>query len=879
MVRELKKNFPNLKSYHIILLACILSPLLIMNSNYANNQRSKQKLFEEKSKLFDKILTARKLQDALEIEGEISSNLKGSDKVCQKGHEELREYYKTGDLSKIGEKDEGIKCEDKDEKYLQALLNIIRAAFEDGDENKEKRNLLEIDSLKDDVITYSMHLLPIFIFLVIGILTIPAWPICCCCCCCNCCCCCCCKKPKCKIPCFIFTYVFYALSIGICIYGLTQSNSIFVGIADTECSMLKFLDQVLEGENKETLPKWAGIDGINGILEDINEQIDNLRNGTLADLNSQITQIERKKNEFKEEMKESGESFFTSPGGLTYRDDYSDSFSMDDRGINDRYVLDLVKMFGRLKIGPVEEYEPKNSILDLWHQEYKIVSEQADTYLNDAVTNFQTVADNSTGDVLESLKLGQDILNAIKNPFNDIKVEIEDFFVDTSDKIDEYGKLGFKLLFGVLGLINIALGIFVLFICLFSGKMCTNCCCCRCIFKFLTHLLWNILYILMFITFMIGFVFAFIGTIGNDVMSVISFIVSKDNLGEGKDNFIIDQIGPLEIAKDFLDICINGNGSIIDLLNIDTSQLNSFENMTTIEEQINQTRNEFQEKKAFTTYSFYVNQLNTRLNLSELPLLIKEEYAVNLPLGEISENQVDKFLKFDIELRYLNNYITNYGGENNNEKWKINSNSPNECGFEDATDIVTSSEFNPLKCSPYERDWIRDSGTNHKIQNEAKIISGTLKFLNNANKVSNQNSFISKLNNLKNIYDLYLEQYIKALDSSKIILNKITGKLKQYSNLDEGIFSFINGKFIGLNLKVMLKYLKTVLGKDIKTIGICLFVVGCSLALSISSTILLIVIINITIDNNKKKLKKEEKKDQIKDYTLDTEATVMNKYN
>ena len=77
----------------------------------------------------------------------------------------------------------------------------------------------------------------------------------------------------------------------------------------------------------------------------------------------------------------------------------------------------------------------------------------------------------------------------------------------------------------------------------------------------------------------------------------------------------------------------------------------------------------------------------------------------------------------------------------------------------------------------------------------------------------------------------------------------------------------------------MLKYLKTVLGKDIKTIGICLFVVGCSLALSISSTILLIVIINITIDNNKKKLKKEEKKDQIKDYPLDTEGRVMNKYN
>ena len=245
-------------------------------------------------------------------------------------------------------------------------------------------------------------------------------------------------------------------------------------------------------------------------------------------------------------------------------------------------------MFGRLKTGVEEEkYEPANSILDIWHQEYKIVSENADSYLNDAITSFNTISDNSTGDVLESLKQGQDNLNELKDTFNDIKVEIEDIFVDSSDTIDEYGKLGFKLIFGVLGLMNISLAVFVLFICLFSGKMCTNCCCCRCLFKFLTHLLWNILYLLMFITFIIGFLFGFIGTIGNDVMSVISFIISTDNLGEGKENIIVDQLGE---AKDYLDICINGNGSIIDLLNIDMSQLDSFNNITTIEDQINQTK-------------------------------------------------------------------------------------------------------------------------------------------------------------------------------------------------------------------------------------------------------------------------------------------------
>ena len=75
-------------------------------------------------------------------------------------------------------------------------------------------------------------------------------------------------------------------------------------------------------------------------------------------------------------------------------------------------------------------------------------------------------------------------------------------------------------------------------------------------------------------------------------------------------------------------------------------------------------------------------------------------------------------------------------------------------------------------------------------------------------------------------------------------------KLEPYiGENDDEFFSFINGKFIKINLKILLKYLKF--------IGICLYIVGCSLALSISSIILLIVIINISIDKNKKELDSE----------------------
>ena len=60
----------------------------------------------------------------------------------------------------------------------------------------------------------------------------------------------------------------------------------------------------------------------------------------------------------------------------------------------------------------------------------------------------------------------------------------------------------------------------------------------------------------------------------------------------------------------------------------------------------------------------------------------------------------------------------------------------------------------------------------------------------------------------------------------------------------------MNGKFIGINLKIVLKYLKYSLGKDLYTVGLCLVVVGFSLILSVSCTIFLIVYINIELKKN-----------------------------
>ena len=210
MTNENNKNISKLKYYHILILGCIFSSFLLLNSNYVNNKRNK-----EKNSLPKEIISNRKL------EADDSEPLSDVDKICARGTEDLVKYYQTADLSLIDIDKGAIKSKEKDKPYFKSLINIIRGFMgddvEEDDEDEENegdgrrlRNLeFSLNKNKQDIINYGKHLLPILIFLVIGILCIPGWLICCFCCCCNCCCCCCCKKPGCKLPCFIFTYIFY----------------------------------------------------------------------------------------------------------------------------------------------------------------------------------------------------------------------------------------------------------------------------------------------------------------------------------------------------------------------------------------------------------------------------------------------------------------------------------------------------------------------------------------------------------------------------------------------------------------------------------------------------------------------------------------------
>ena len=840
-----------MKIYHILLLGALSSTLLILNSNHVNNLRAQGKLDKEYNQLNQKYFK-RKLDGTPET----STSEKASDKVCKLGSKELVNYYKTGNLEEIGLKEGPIECKDKNEDYMKALIGIIKSLVVDKDKegDDDRRYLTEAEEvnesnedkeekgLTDNLLVYGKHIIDVGIFLVIGILCIPGWLMCVFCCCGNCCCCCCCKKPRCKIPCFIISFVMYALVVSVCIYGLSKSNHIFVGLADTECSLLKFVDEILEGESKEELPKWAGVNGIKGILTILQGKMDTMNQETVHNdfenqdkiINGDGTPENKgKKKEFLEKLSDLGTTLYNN-GNYKYLLNYN---SGGNSFANGNYVLDMIKNFGTYDSTNVKGL-PENSLTDLWITEFKEVDSQASSEMQNTESGFDGVLGNSDN-IRSSLGEGLTAIEDIDGIFADIKSQIFDLISDNSETIDKYGRLGVKLIFSVLGLMNIAIAVVVFLYCFCSGKSCAKCCCCHCLLKIFAHLLWNILALLMIIVILVGSLFTLIGKVGSDGTSIISYLVSEDNLGEDKDTIL------LKPAKKYLIRCFNnGDGKIEKALFTD-DKLREFDKIKTAEQSLVFAKGNFTSARDnLPIYNNIVDELEKRKELS----------TNQLSFFKIGGTQTD-VLNLGSLLGDINNYA-----KNQHEKWDIDCDSSSASQCLSITPHDNEICYKPKDCLPSQRYYL-SSSADELIKDKAEIISDMKdKVLiiandspdtNNDNIPDTINSFKDGLVVVKEKYYHFIDSYTTVLDIYIGKIREITSELNRYSGVGGETFGFINCKFIGKNVKVILNYLKDVLGKDVYTVGVCLVLSGCSIALSIISTILLIIIINSDISLKK----------------------------
>lgn len=327
----------------------------------------------------------------------------------------------------------------------------------------------------------------------------------------------------------------------------------------------------------------------------------------------------------------------------------------------------------------------------------------------------------------------------------------------------------------------------------------------------------------MIFTFFIGFIFSLVGQLGSDTMNILSYILSEDNLGENGDNFLSGKIGKY---KKYINTCINEEGDIQTLVNIDGEVLDAFVQLYSAEALIDNYMSQFGNipKIAYTYAHDKIEDMHKfDLATDDFGYILNER---------ISDNPSPK-LYYQESLNSINSDSDNTGYKGWSSTCELNT-----CGSGQSCYKLRSS------CD------IEENVVGEKAKANAQIIIALDTLIEN--EYSESDGYKKIIEDLGKSYTNFINTYTDVLTTAKTIIHSITVLIRDYTGEDGGFFSIVNCKFIGKHLKVLLDNLKSSLGGSVKTVGICLSVVGCSLILSISSTILLIVIINKSIEEDQK---------------------------
>ena len=589
-----------------------------------------------------------------------------------------------------------------------------------------------------------------------------------------------------------------------------------MGFADTECTILKFINEFIEGESKDSTPKWPGISGIKNIFSDSRNEIANLDDTTANRLSTQRLEVKSAKEAFEEDLHNQGENIYL---GANYKKTLNSLSVENQRG---DYKLDLVYLFGEFN-KLTDDSEPTctpGSLVEGWYNEYKETAKKAEEFMEIIDRNYGELKGKKT-EATNSLESIEGSIGDIEVTMNEVKDQISGAIFDYGNIIEEYGKLGFKIVFSVLMVFDVAIAAFMTLLLFFSLSCNKCCCCCRCLLKSLIHILWNVLALLAFLTLLLGSLFTLIGTVGKDLVSVVSYLVSDENLNKEEPILLNGE------AKKYLKECVNGEGNIKEI--IDGVDLNSIDNIDELKKAKSKIDSAKEESARLSNtnlaYNTYLKQYTDRV-----------EYKIdNFELIRIDKNY--KF-NFGEELNSINNNI-------NNEKWSISCNPTDNC---DSTRVDDSFLcINPSSCNlKTTNDWYT-SGTNSLIDS-SKIIAAFIESIKEAKKTTTEaKSIYNALNSLIKKYRDFLSKETSSLGTYQDSISSLTSIFNRFSGEEGDAFSIINCKFMGKNIKVILKYLENSLGKSFYTVGICMVTSGLSLLVSISFTILLNSIITSNV--------------------------------
>ena len=680
-----------------------------------------------------------------------------------------------------------------------------------------------------------MHIIPILVLLGIGILFLPGWLVCCICSCADCCCCCCCKKSSCKLPFYIVTSIFYAFGLAVYFYGLSQTVNVFEGLGDTECSLLKFINDVLNGENGDKTPKWGGINTIQGLLRSTKYTLEGISD--TDDLNHGKTNFQYAKRDFLLNLQTYSDNVYNDKN-ISEENDYKKVINSKD------YYLDITKDFGKFTSTP--EFATPGSFVFKWYNEFKTIASKSEEKMDGATTDFGQLIDKK-GSITSKLDEGTNEIEKIKTSFNKVKNQISGVITDYSDTIDEYGNIGYKAVFSIFLAIDALIAAFISLRMFCKFPACQNGCL-NCLLKSAIHILWNILALMTFLTLILGSVLTLVGTVGNDLISVVSFLVSDENLKKEDGNSNDDAILLGDAAK-YLTHCINGDGNLKGELGFEGkgSGFDNLEELKTAENTIDSLITNFTEVgQRRLAYEEYKNKFDK----------IKNYQTDDFKLIKLdASNNIEESLSFKDYIENLNSDVSSQ-----HDTWSIscsgnNNRKPSCQDTKPSDDLQNCIEFSTCT-SKNLNDWY---GSTLSENLNVKVINAFIESIQTASKKTN--NLENDLNNdadlspttksIENIliilnkkYDQFIESQITNLRVFKTKINSLTHTINDFTGEEGGFFDIVDCKFIGNNIKIILNSLKNSLGGSIKTVGITLTATGLGMCFSISFTILLNIILN-----------------------------------
>ena len=771
----MKSSNRNLTNYYIILIGILFSPLLIINSSYKINQRELSKTNNNDNN--SDINFLRKLDfnsDSMEI--------------CSKSSDDLINYFKTGDTSYVS-----LYTYEEDKEPSEITMTYVNLVTGEGDEDEN------IDKIKT-------HLAPMIIFVILGVLCIPGWAIFCSCACCQCKCFKCCKTLKCRTPFFIIVTVTNALFLVICIVGLSIVGPLFEDLADVECSVLRFITEVLDGETKTARPKWAGISGLISIFENTINTIDEMSTDstTLTSTQTKASPYDNAKNDFIEDLKNACDYV---------KGEYSYSYIYPSDASTPNYFLDIAYNFGSQVDGDI--FTP-GSYAEKWVKEAEITDDVTDCY-------------NKLGDVLriethEAMTNAQLVLEFIGLGIEEIKDEIGKEILKYSKKIDKYGKIILKLIFSVLLIIAITLETFFILLLIFASRKC-NCPKLASFMKILIHLFWNILAFLVILIFISGGAICLIGKLAKDIFETFSFVISSRNLLSPSPKIFENEYE----ASECLDICINGNGELAERLGI-ASDLEKVGDLKTLSEGLDIMIDSLITKRDTTVHQDYV--------FEEITNEVNKRFYNQMDYGFIKKG-TQETLTLSQALNQLNQKIETCSID---ETWSFSCNPSSNCN----SALNEGSCMNLDTCKNFLRTrYIAANSADSPCQAAEEsigIIERIFSSIVYAHS-SNANSINTQATTVNSAYTTFLNSATSALTGYTTKFRPFSVIYNDYIG-NGSILSFINCAFIGKNVKVMLNYLNDSIGNGFISMGSIFVVIGFIMLANITFTILLLSIIN-----------------------------------